>query len=191
MMHLSYKFIIVCSIPIFLSLQIYAKDKWILDKNLSSIEFELPVLLLGNVEGKFADFNGLIEIDLQNYKNNKAIFSVTLDSVEMNYKEYKNLLLGSTFLDIKNFPIALLDTKKFTFNTDKKIDLEVELTIKGITKLVPLTLEVYILADELIQIQGHFFFSRTIFQIGMNKWSSTAVLRDKIKIKTNLFLFKE
>ena len=184
-MRLSYQLIIIFSLSLFVSLQVYAKDKWIVDKNLSTIKFELPVLLLDNAEGKFVDFDGLIEIDLQNYKNNKAIFSVTLDSVEMNYKEYKNLLLGSTFLDIKNFPIALLDTKKFTFNTDKKIDLEVELTIKGITRLVPLTLEVYILADELIQIQGHFFFSRTIFQIGMNKWSSTAVLRDKIKIKTN------
>ena len=190
-MYLSYKFIIIFSISIFLSLQIYAKDRWILDKSLSSIEFELPVLLLANVKGKFIDFDGLIEIDLQNYNNNKAMFSATLDSIDINYKKYKNLLLGDTFFDIIKSPIALLDVRKFSFNAEKKIDLEVELTIKGITKLVPLKLEIYILADELIQIKGHLFFSRTDFQIGVEEWSSTAILRDKVSIKTNLFLIKE
>jgi len=190
-MRLSYQLIIIFSLSLFVSLQVYAKDMWILDKNISTIKFELPVLLLDNVEGELLDFDGLIEIDLQNYKNNKAIFSVNIDSIEMNYKKYKSLLLGDTFFDIIKFPIALLDTRKFSFNAEKKIDLEVELTIKGITKLVPLKLEIYILADELIQIKGHLFFSRTAFQIGVKEWSSTAILRDKVSIKTNLFLVKE
>ena len=190
-MRLSSQLIIIISLSLFVSLQVYAKDMWILDKNISTIKFELPVLLLDNAEGELLDFDGLIEIDLQNYKNNKAIFSVNIDSIEMNYKKYKSLLLGDTFFDAIKFPIALLDTRKFSFNAEKKIDLEVELTIKGITKLVPLKLEIYILADELIQIKGHLFFSRTTFQIGTKKWSSTAILRDKVSIKTNLFLVKE
>jgi len=190
-MRLSYQLIIIFSLSIFVSLQVHAKDKWILDKNLSTIKFELPVLLLDNVEGKFIDFDGLIEIDLQNYKNNKAIFSTTLDSIDMNYKKYKNLLLGDIFFDVTKFPIALLDTRKFSFNTENEINLMVELTIKDITKLVPLKLEIYILADELIQIKGHLLFSRTAFQIGVKEWSSTAILRDKVSIKTNLFLVKE
>jgi len=190
-MRLSYQLIIIFSLSLFVSLQVYAKDKWIIDKNLSTIKFELPVLLLDNVEGKFIDFDGLIEIDLQNYKNNKAIFSTTLDSIEMNYTKYKNLLLGDIFFDVKKFPITLVDTKKFSFNAEKEINLEVELTVKGITKLVPLKLEIYLLADELIQLKGHLIFSRTAFNIGKGQWSSTAILRDKASIKTNLFLFKE
>jgi polyisoprenoid-binding protein YceI len=190
-MLLSYKFIIIFLISIFLSLQVWAKDRWILDKNLSTIKFELPVLLMNNVEGKFLNFEGFVEIDLEDYKNNKAIFSATLNSMEMNYTKYKDLLLGDIFFDVKKFPIALVDTKKFSFNSEKEINLEVELTVKGITKLVPLKLEIYLLADELIQLKGHLIFSRTAFNIGKGRWSSTAILRDKASIKTNLFLFKE
>ena len=83
-MRLSYKFIIIFSISIFLSHQIWAKEIWILDKNISTIKFELPVLLMNNVEGKLLNFEGLVEIDLEDYKNNKAIFSPTLDTIEMN-----------------------------------------------------------------------------------------------------------
>ena len=74
-----------------------AKETWILDQNLSSINFELPVLLAKNVQGKFKKMNGIIEIDVENKKNNKAVFSVNLDSVEMNYKSFKSLLLGKIF----------------------------------------------------------------------------------------------
>jgi len=190
-MRLSYQIIITFSILICISLQAYAKDKWILDKNISTIKFELPVLFLNNVKGEFLNFDGLIEIDLQNHTNNKAIFSANLDSIEMNYTKYKNLLLGDIFFDVKKFPITLVDTKKFSFNAEKEINLEVELTIKGITKLVPLKLEIYFLADELIQIKGHLIFSRTAFNLGTGRWSSTAILRDKASIETNLFLFKE
>ena len=190
-MHLSYKLIIIFSISIFLSLQIGAKEIWILDKNLSTIKFELPILLMNNVEGEFQKFDGLVEIDLQNYKNNKAIFSANLNSIEMNYRKYKNLLLGNIFFDVKKFPIALVDTKQFSFNPEKEIDLEVELTIKGITKSVPLKLEIYLLADELVQIKGHLVFSRTAFKIGTGQWSSTVILRDRVSIKINLFLVKE
>ena len=63
--------------------------------------------------------------------------------------------------------------------------------MKGITKSVPLKLEIYLLADELVQIKGHLVFSRTAFHIGTGQWSSTAILRDKASIKTNLFLFKK
>ena len=133
----------------------------------------------------------MVEIDLENYKNNKAIFSVTLDSIEMNYKQYKDLLMGDIFFNVRKFPIALVDTKKFSFNGEKEINLEVELTIKGFSKLVPLKLVINHLADELIQIKGDTIFSRTAFQIGTGQWSSTIVLRDKASIKTNLFLFKE
>ena len=49
---------------------------------------------------------------------------------------------------------------------ENQLDLEVELTIKGSLHMVPLKLEVYHLAEELIQIKGKLNFSRTAFEIG-------------------------
>ena len=95
------------------------------------------------------------------------------------------------FFDTQQFPRALVDTKKFAYNKENEIKLNVDLTIKGITKSVPLTLKVILLAEELVQLKGIVKFSRTAFQIGVKEWSSTAILRDKVSIKTNLFLVKE
>ena len=184
-------FNIILFILIFFSSSLLGKENWILDKDLSTIHFELPVLFAKNVRGEFKEITGLVEIDLETKKNNKAIFSVTLDSIDMNYKKYKVLLLSKIFFNIQKFPIALVDTKKFSYKDEEQLNLEVELSIKGITHTVPLKLEIFHLAEELIQIKGKLNFSRTSFEIGTGKWASTVLLKDKALIETNLFLFKQ
>ena len=57
--------------------------------------------------------------------------------------------------------------------------------------MVPLVLNVTRLAEELVQIQSELIFSRTNFEIGIGQWSNTSILKDKIIIKTNLFLFRK
>ena len=75
----------------------YAQEIWFLDKNLSTINFELPLFLAKNVKGKFIDIDGLVEIDLSKEKNNKGIFSVKIDSIDINYDKYRDLLLSDIF----------------------------------------------------------------------------------------------
>ena len=190
-MNFFFIFLFFLTISFSLSTKVISKESWLLDKNLSSIEFELPVLFANNVQGKFEEINGIIEIDLENKENNKAIFSVKINSINMNYKKYKNLLLSDIFFDSYNFPVALVDTKKFSYKNENEFSLEVELTIKGKTEIVPLDIEIIHLANELIQIKTDLDFSRTLFNIGTGKWKSTAILKDKGVIKTNLFLFKQ
>ena len=190
-MNFFFIFLFLLIINFSLSTKVISKESWLLDKNLSSIEFELPVLFANNVQGKFEEINGIIEIDLTNKENNKAIFSVKINSINMNYKKYKNLLLSDIFFDSYNFPVALVDTKKFSYKNENEFSLEVELTIKGKTEIVPLDIEIIHLANELIQIKTDLNFSRTLFNIGTGKWKSTAILKDKGVIKTNLFLFKQ
>lgn len=190
-MQLSFVFKFFFITIFFFSSPIFSKEIWILDKELSTIHFELPVLFAKNVKGEFKKFEGLVEIDLETKENNKAIFSVNLDSVKINYQKYKKLLLSNIFFDTQNFPIALLDTKKFSYENEDDLILNVELIIKSTTHIVPLEIEVIFLTQELIQIKSKLNFSRTAFQIGTGKWSSTTILKDKGSITTNLFLFKE
>ena len=170
---------------------VFASERWIIDKDLSSITFELPVLLAKNVQGTFTNIEGFVELDVDHKKNNKAIFSVDIGSVDMNYKKYKDLLLSNIFFDERQFPKAVIDTKKFAYQNEEELEINVELIIKGQSKLTPLTITVKRLAEELVQIQSELIFSRTDFNIGIGKWSNTTILRDKAKINTNLFLFKE
>ncbi len=183
--------IIILSIAFFFFTPIIvAKETWILDKELSTITFELPVFLAKNVKGEFTEIEGLVEIDVEEKKNNKALFSVKVNSIKMNYKKYRDLLLSDIFFYEKNFPIALISTKKFSYENEKEIRLVVDLNIKGTTKEVPLQVKITRLGESLFQIKCSLNFSRTSYQLGTGKWSSTAILKDKAKIETNLFLYK-
>ena len=168
-----------------------AKEKWLIDKDISKITFEVPVLFASNVKGEFKNINGFVEIDLDNKKDNKALISVDVGSIEINYNKYKNLLLSPIFFDSSKFPLALLDTKKFTYKNENELKLNIELTIKGISKITETKLTVKKLTSEIVQILGNLNFSRTDFNIGIGNWTNTTILKDKIKIKANIFLIKE
>ena len=169
-----------------------ANGLWIIDKNISSIEFEVPVLLTKNVIGKFNEFDGFVSLDLSNQNNNKALINVRIDSLDINYKRYKDLVLSEVFFDAKKYPLGLIDTNNFKFNyEDNKINLIGELTIKGKSQNIPINIEVIKLASELVQVKSEISFSRNDFKIGTGNWKNTTILKDKIKIKANIFLFKE
>ena len=172
--------------------QSVANDLWTIDKNISSIEFEVPVLFANNVIGKFNEFDGFVSLDLSNQNNNKALINVRVDSLDINYKRYKDLVLSEIFFDSKKFPLGLIDTNNFKFNyKDNMINLIGELTIKGKSQNIPIDIEIIKLASELVQVKSEISFSRNDFEIGTGNWKNTTILKDKIKIKANIFLFKE
>ena len=78
----------------------FASERWVVDKTLSIIEFELPVLFAKNVKGTFNSIDGYVEIDTNTKKNNKAIFSVLIEDIEINYSKYKGLILSDIFKEI-------------------------------------------------------------------------------------------
>ena len=186
-----YKFFFILFLFLSLPNLTYASDRWILDKELSTIEFELPVLFAKNVKGSFNTMEGFIEIDVSQKENNKAIFYVEVNDLEMNYTKYKDLLLSNIFFDANQFPKAVVDTKKFSYVNETELELQVELTLKGKSAMVPLIINVKRLAEELVQIQRELTFTRTDFKIGIGKWKNTSILKDKVILKTNLFLFRE
>ena len=186
-----YKFFLFLFLLSVISSFSHAAERWILDKSLSTIEFELPVLFAKNVKGNFNTFDGFVELDVNQKENNKAIFYVEVNDLDMNYIKYKDLLLSNVFFDAQQFPKAVVDTKKFSYVNETEFSLDVELTIKAKSAMVPLVINLKRLAEELVQIQSELIFSRTAFEIGINNWKNTSILKDKIKLKTNLFLFKE
>tara|TARA_E500000075_G_scaffold126961_1_gene132142 strand:- start:3070 stop:3663 length:594 start_codon:yes stop_codon:yes gene_type:complete len=184
-------FLILLILCVGLSSKSSANEKWILDKNISSISFEVPVLFATNVVGKFENINGFIELDLKDKKNNKAILSVDIESLKLNYEKYMDLILGPVFFDSTKYPFGVLDTKKFAYNNEEKLKLDIELSIKGITKTIDTELIIINLTSDLVQIKGRLEFSRNDFNIGTGNWKNTAILKDKIIINSNLFLMKE
>ena len=188
----------VSRLLIFSSLQLFfitqsaiAAERWIVDNNISKISFEVPVLFASNVIGSFNNFEGLVQIDLNEKLNNKAIFSVSVNSIQINYKKYKDLLLGPIFFDATKFPLSVLDTKSFKYENDKEIRFDVELLIKDKSKKVPINLSVTKLTKELVQVKGELYFNRSDYGIGIGKWKNTTFLKDRVSLFFDIFLFKD
>ena len=57
--------------------------------------------------------------------------------------------------------------------------------------MIPLIINIIQLAEEVVQIQSELIFSRNSFNIGTGNWRNTTILKDNIKLNTNIFLFKE
>ena len=161
------------------------------DNKISEISFEVPVLFASNVEGKFIDFDGLVQIDINENQDNKAIFYVSINSIETNYKKYRNLLLGPIFFDSINFPLSVLDTKNFQYKNNDDNVLDVELTIKNESKNLPINLKIIELTNDLVQVKGELFFNRSDFNIGIDKWRNTTFLKDRVRLFFNIFLIRD
>ena len=176
---------------ILISKFLIAAETWVVDNKISEISFEVPVLFASNVEGKFIDFNGLVQIDINENQDNKAIFYVSINCIETNYKKYRNLLMGPIFFDSINFPLSVLDTKNFQYKNNDDYVLDVELTIKNESKNLPINLKIIQLTNDLVQVKGELFFNRSDFNIGIDKWRNTTFLKDKVRLFFNIFLIKD
>lgn len=171
------------------SLQVEGRSVWVLDKELSEVKFELPVLLMDNVIGKFKEIEGFVVINSENKQNNKAFFSVNINSIELNYHTYKELLFSDIFFDELNFPYAIIEINKFNDPQNLNIlQINAELQIKNIIQVIPFNIEINHLANNLVQLKCDLEFSRNSYNLGKGNWSSVLILNDKIQLKANLFL---
>lgn len=171
--------------------QSYANERWMIDKDISKISFEVPVLFATNVKGSFKDIDGFVQLDTKDREKNKAIFSVSINSIEINYQKYKELLLSPIFFNANKYPLGVLDTKNFLYINNKISKLEIELTIKNKTIKIPINLEVNQLTQDLVQIKGKLFFLRSDFNIGTGNWQNTTILKDRVELNYDIFLFRE
>ena len=171
--------------------QSYANERWRIDKEISKISFEVPVLFTTNVKGSFKDIDGFVQLDTKDREKNKAIFSVSINSIEINYQKYKELLLSPIFFHANKYPLGVLDTKNFLYINNKISKLEIELTIKNKTIKIPINLEVNQLTQDLVQIKGKLFFLRSDFNIGTGNWQNTTILKDRVELNYDIFLFRE
>ena len=130
-------------------------------------------------------------MDTKDREKNKAIFSVSINSIEINYQKYKELLLSPIFFNANKYPLGVLDTKNFLYKNNKISKLEIELTIKNKTIKIPINLEVNQLTQDLVQIKGKLFFLRSDFNIGTGNWQNTTILKDRVELNYDIFLFRE
>lgn len=64
---------------------------------------------------------------------------IDMKSIDTGFETFDNHIQGADFLDTAQFPTATFTSTKVVFEGDKPVSIEGDLTIKGITKPVTLT----------------------------------------------------
>lgn len=88
---------------------------------------------------RFNKTTGTVTLDKQ-AKAAEVDISIDMSSIDTGYDLFDNHIQGADFLDTATFPTATFKSTKVTFEGDKPVSIDGDLTIKGVTR--PLTLTV-------------------------------------------------
>ena len=118
-----------------------AQTKWLLDSTHSELGFKIKHLMISNVSGSFKNFNAEVISEGIDFSTAQINLSAEMASISTNNEQRDDHLRNSDFFEVEKYP-------KLTFKSTRveKVDsdtytLHGELTMKGITKPVRLSVE--------------------------------------------------
>ncbi len=116
---------------------------WRLDPYHTQVEFAVKHLGMMTVRGHFTDVTSSGTIDPDNPAN--SAFEVTIDvaSIKTHNPQRDNDLKSSNFLELEKYPTISFNSKKIEPAGQDRYTMTGDLTIKGITKPVPLQVQRY------------------------------------------------
>jgi polyisoprenoid-binding protein YceI len=112
-----------------------------LDPLHSSIQFKVKHLMITNVKGVFDKFKGTVVIDDKDISKSKVDVTVEIASVNTNIAKRDDHLRSPDFFDAAQFPVMRFVSTKVEKGGADKLKVTGNLTIRGVTKAVVLTVE--------------------------------------------------
>jgi len=118
-----------------------ATTTWILDKMHSELGFKIRHLMISNVSGSFKNFNAEVETAGTDFSTARINVSAEINSIFTNNEDRDAHLLNSDFFEVEKYPELKFRSTKIEKTDDDAYALYGELTMKGITKPVKLSVE--------------------------------------------------
>jgi polyisoprenoid-binding protein YceI len=117
----------------------YVAGTWDIDPAHSEVGFVVRHLVVTKVRGRFADFSGSIVTAADPLESSIDI-SIDLNSITTNQEQRDGHLRSADFFEVETHPTMTYKASGARQDGDKFV-LDGELTLKGVTKVVPLTFE--------------------------------------------------
>ena len=111
---------------------------YMLDPTHTFVTFEISHFGASTNRGRFDKKQGTVEFD-RAAKTGKVDITIDTTSVNTGYPLFNQHIQGEDFLATAQFPTATYKSTKVNFDGDKPATIEGNLTLKGITKPVTLT----------------------------------------------------
>jgi polyisoprenoid-binding protein YceI len=113
-------------------------DTYEIDPVHSRVGFKIRHLMISNVIGSFGDFQGKIEFDPKTIEKSSTAAEIKIASITTANTKRDDHLRGDDFFSSQKFPSMRFISKKVTKKDDQNFEVEGELTIRDVTKLVTL-----------------------------------------------------
>jgi len=133
-------FALILSIALLAPLNVLAAT-YTLDPAHTTIGFKVKHLMITNVKGSFEKFKGTVVIDEKDITKSKVNVSIEIASINTNIAKRDEHLRSDDFFDAGKYPVMTFDSTKVERAGADTLRVTGNLTIKGVTKQVVLTVE--------------------------------------------------
>lgn len=117
------------------------KTKWAIDPAHTEVQFKVKHLVISTVSGKFEKFDGAVYSSKPDFSDAEAEFSVDVDSVNTSQSDRDGHLKSADFFDAANHPKLTFKSTGVKKTGDSEYVMTGDLSIRGVTKPVQLTVE--------------------------------------------------
>ncbi|MHB8360834.1 MAG: YceI family protein [Thermoplasmataceae archaeon] len=110
-----------------------AENKWIMDRQHSSLEFSVRHMMISHVSGKFNEFNIDASEDTENVENSTVNVIINAASIDTGNTDRDNHLKSPDFLNAQQFPHIIFKSEKIK-GSGEEFHISGNLTIRETTK---------------------------------------------------------
>ena len=107
----------------------------------SSAQFKVRHMMIANVKGEFDKVSGTVHFDPANPAASSVEASIDVATISTRDEQRDGHLKSPDFLDVEKFPAITFKSKKVTPTSSDSFDVTGDLTIRGVTKEVKLSVE--------------------------------------------------
>lgn len=116
-------------------------ETWQIDPDHSSVGFKVRHMMVSNVKGDFAKFNGIVDIDNNDLSRSKVSVNIETASINTGVAKRDDHLKSGDFLDVAKYPTMTFVSKKVSKTGKDKLKLTGYLTLHGVTREVVLDVD--------------------------------------------------
>lgn len=117
------------------------RTKWTIDPTHSEILFKVKHLMITNVKGEFRSFSGTILSEGTDFNNAELKVAIDAASIFTNNADRDAHLQSADFFDAGEYPQLLFEGTSLEKLDDENYRLNGRLTIKDVTREIPLNVE--------------------------------------------------
>lgn len=132
--------VVIMTIVLMVPLNVLAAT-YTLDPVHTTVGFKVKHLMIANVKGDFEKFAGTVIIDEKDITKSNVTVSIEMASINTSNAKRDEHLRSGDFFDVAKFPVMTFQSTKVERSGADTLKVTGNLTIKGVTKQVVLTVE--------------------------------------------------